>query len=108
MQKINNKQKQGNIFVAIDFETADRFYQDKLHFDAVLMNVVNIGESVSRITEDFQKKYNQIEWSKIKALRNIIAHDYLGIDAEEIWQIIQNNIPELKIKIEEILNQLKE
>lgn len=89
------------------FNDADTFYNNKLYFDAVMMNIVNIGESVVRITNGFQKKYNEIEWSKMKALRNIIAHDYLGIDAEEIWQIIKNKIPELKKKVEEIITKLK-
>ncbi len=89
------------------FTDADAFYNNKLYFDAVMMNIVNIGESVARITNDFQKKYNKIEWNKIKALRNIIAHDYLGIDAEEIWQILKNKIPELRKNVQKIINKLK-
>ncbi len=89
------------------FIDANAFYNNKLYFDAVMMNIVNIGESVARITNDFQKKYNKIEWNKIKALRNIIAHDYLGIDAEEIWQIIINKIPELRKNVQKIINKLK-
>ena len=94
------------ILFSKDFKNPADFHSDKLHFDAVMMNIVNIGESVARITPDFQQKYKEIEWNKIKALRNIIAHDYLGIDAEEIWQIIKNKIPDLKIKIKRIIKKL--
>ena len=48
----------------------------------VLINFVIIGEAVSRLTEKFKQKENQIPWLKIKAFRNIVAHDYFGIDAE--------------------------
>ena len=43
-------------------------------------------------------------WSKVKDFRNIIAHNYFGIDAEEVWQIIKNDLPKLKDDINKILN----
>src|SRR4030042_2533734 len=94
------------ILFSKDFKNPADFHSDRLHFDAVMMNIVIIGESTARISLDFQRKYNDIEWGKIKALRNIIAHDYFGIDAEEIWQIIKNKIPDLKNKVENILLNL--
>lgn len=59
--------------------------KSQIVFDAVMMNLIVIGEAVSRLTDDFTNDNNHISWSKIKGLRNIIAHDYFGIDAEEIW-----------------------
>ena len=44
----------------------------------------------------------QIEWNRIKGFRNLVAHDYFGIDAEEVWQIISNDLSIFKVKIEEI------
>ena len=81
----------------------EEFYQNQIIFDAVMMNFVVIGEAVSRLTDDFIGNNNHIDWSKIKGLRNIIAHDYVGIDAEEIWQIVKNTIPEFDNQISEIL-----
>jgi uncharacterized protein with HEPN domain len=69
---------------------------DEETFDACLMNFVIIGESVLRLDIHFIEQNNQIEWHKIRGFRNLIAHDYFGIDAEEVWDIIQNKIPELK------------
>jgi uncharacterized protein with HEPN domain len=51
----------------------------------LLTNFVIIGEMVIRLSEDFKNQYPEIEWHKIKGLRNIAAHDYFGIDAEEVW-----------------------
>jgi len=87
-----------------NFVNHEDLYNNKLHFDAVLMNIVNIGESVGRIEKEFLDSYSDIEWIKIKGLRNIVAHDYFGVDPEEIWQIIKNKLPDLKNKVINILS----
>lgn len=61
------------------------------------MNFLIIGESVLRLDGDFLEVNNQIVWYKIRGFRNLIAHDYFGIDAEEVWDVVQNKIPELKL-----------
>lgn len=82
------------------FLDADDLYQDSRTFDAVLMNFIVIGEMAAKLSEDFKTNNPEIEWWKIKGLRNIVAHDYFGVDAEEIWQIIHNKIPVLKLFIQ--------
>jgi uncharacterized protein with HEPN domain len=44
-----------------------------------------IGEMVDKLSEEIKRKHPEIEWIKIKGFRNIVAHDYFGIDAEEVW-----------------------
>ena len=63
------------------------------------MNFVIIGESVLRLDSDFIENNAQIEWYKIRGFQNLIAHDYFDIDVEEVWDIIQSKIPELKVFI---------
>ena len=82
---------------------ADAFYADEKTFDAVLMNFVVIGASVSKLSEALMLRAPQIPWLKIKGFRNIVAHDYFGVDAEEVWQIIKNNLPALEASINQIL-----
>ncbi len=89
-----------NINDCIEFE------KNILVFDAVLMNVVVIGEAVGRLSDPFKDEHDNIEWAKIKGLRNIIAHDYFGIDIEEIWQIIDGTIPEFLVQIDVVLKDL--
>ena len=62
-----------------------------------------IGESVTRLSSELRTNEQQVPWTKIKEFRNIVAHDYFGVDAEEVWQIIKNNIPELENQVNEIL-----
>jgi uncharacterized protein with HEPN domain len=82
---------------------AEELFKNEMHFDAVLMNFVIVGEMVERLSESFKSEHGAIDWTRIKAFRNIVAHDYFGIDAEEVWQIIKNHLPKLKQDIKPLL-----
>lgn len=88
------------------FSTADDFYADTLSFDASMMNFIIIGEMVEKLSDSFVENTSKnIDWYKVKGFRNIIAHNYFGIDAEEVWQIIHNSLPKLKTSIELLIKQ---
>lgn len=72
------------------------------------MCIIQIGELVARLDEDFVKKYPDIPWRQIKGMRNIYAHDYDMIDNDTIWEAVTEEIPELKAKLKEILNIVSE
>jgi len=72
-----------------------------------MMQFVIIGEMITKLDDTFKNKYSNIPWIKIKDFRNIIAHDYFGIDSDEIWDIIQNKIKPLKKDIQHLLNDIK-
>jgi uncharacterized protein with HEPN domain len=82
------------------------YYQSNVVFDATLMNFIVIGESVDRLSDETKGKHPAIDWKRIKDFRNLIAHDYLGIDAEEVWQIILNDLPKLKSDLQKISDTL--
>lgn len=82
----------------------DEFYKNTLAFDASMMNFIVIGEMVDKLSDTFLNDTSiEIDWFKIKGFRNIIAHNYFGIDAEEVWQIIQNSLPPLKATLHKII-----
>ncbi len=83
--------------------SADDFYADFKTFDAVLMNFVVIGESVAKLSQELRDQHSHIPWAKIKGFRNIVAHNYFGVDAEEVWQIIQTHIAVLLKDIKAII-----
>ncbi len=86
------------------FDNADEFFEDTLSFDATMMNFIIIGEMVEKLSDDLVSKTNQdINWLKVKSFRNIIAHNYFGIDAEEVWQIINGSLISLKIELEKLI-----
>lgn len=76
---------------------------DSKTVDACLMHLVNIGEMVNRLSESFTSENQDIDWYKIRGLRNIIAHDYFGIDYREIWSVLTIHIPLLKQYIIKVL-----
>ena len=79
-----------------DLHTWQELKNDLESFNACLMNFLIIGEMVLRLEQDFMDAHKEIEWHKIRGFRNLVAHDYFGIDAEEVWDIIRNKMPPLK------------
>ncbi len=71
--------------------------------DAVLRNLQTMAESSQRISDDLKAAHPDIEWHRIAAFRNVLVHDYLGIDVERVWDITQRDVPELKRAILEML-----
>ena len=84
---------------------ATEYYRSDMAFDATLMNFIVIGESADRISGDLKVKHPTVDWQKIKDFRNLVAHDYLGIDAEELWQIIHKDLPQLQSQLEVIAGE---
>jgi uncharacterized protein with HEPN domain len=84
------------------FASGEQLFRSRVHFDAVLMNFVIIGEMVDKIPNAFKNEHPEIDWKAIKGLRNIIAHDYFGVDADEIWQIIKSQISRLRFEVKRI------
>jgi uncharacterized protein with HEPN domain len=84
-------------------KSASDFYNDQKSFDATMMQFVVIGEVISRLDDEYKSLHSEIPWQKIKDFRNIIAHDYFGIDADEIWDIVQNKLIPLKKEILKLL-----
>lgn len=85
------------------YESADAFFADEIIYDAVLMNFIVIGEISNRLSEQLKAKNNHIQWAKIKSFRNIVAHNYFGVDAEEVWLIIADTLPTFEKQITQIL-----
>jgi len=62
-----------------------------------------IGEAVKNIPEEFKTKYTDIKWKNIAGLRDILIHQYFGIDILLLWNVVKKDIPELKLKIQKII-----
>jgi uncharacterized protein with HEPN domain len=69
------------------------------------MCIIQIGELVSRLSEDFLEKHSQIPWYAIKGMRNLHAHDYEKVDLNIVWNTLTEDIPDLLNKLDIILNE---
>jgi uncharacterized protein with HEPN domain len=81
------------------------FVHDELHFDAVLRNLEVIGEAVKNISEETRRISPQIKWRKIAGFRDIVAHEYFGVNEETVWDIVEKEIPVL---LETVKSMLKD
>jgi uncharacterized protein with HEPN domain len=88
----------------LDFK---KFKQTYIVVDAVIRNFEIIGEASKNIPAEIQAKYPQIPWKKMYGLRNLIAHEYFGVDYEMIWEIAKNNLPQNRTDLTEIINNEK-
>lgn len=67
-----------------------------------------IGEAARQVSDSVRSSHPEVPWPKIIAMRNIIVHDYLGVDVEEVWAVVEHHLPDLRISIEGILAQMPE
>src|SRR3989442_10313641 len=81
----------------------EAFIHSTLIQDAVLRNLQTIGQSVSRLSNALREAHPEINWRSIIGLRNVLVHDYLGINLERIWDIIEYDVPDLQRTVEAIL-----
>jgi uncharacterized protein with HEPN domain len=68
------------------------FNSSSITQDAVLRNLQILSESTQRLSDEFKSRHKEIEWHKISGLRNLLVHDYLGIDIHTVWVIINKEL----------------
>lgn len=79
------------------------FRANKMVQDAVIRNLEIIGEAAKQIPEDFRKRYPGIEWKKMAGLRDVLIHNYMGVDLDEIQKIVSARLPRLRSALKAIL-----
>ena len=84
----------------------DEFMDSSLIQDAVIRNLQIMAESTQRLSDSLKEQHPEVPWRKIAGFRNILVHDYLGIDLDRIWEIVNKDMPQLKASVEKILNQI--
>lgn len=82
----------------------EQFTADEKTISAVVRELSVIGEAARKTTESFRSENPQIPWEKIFGMRNRLVHDYMGVQLSIVWQTIQDDIPELKKIVDEILD----
>jgi len=79
------------------------FYKDEVLQRAFVRSLEIMGEAAKRIDPDFKLQHPEIEWKKIAGTRDVMIHDYTGVDYEIVWNIIKEKLPELNDWLEKIL-----
>ena len=83
------------------------FSGNDMAVDAVIRNFEIIGEAVKKIPEEIKRRYADVEWKEAAGFRDVLIHDYFGIDLEAVWDTLRNNIPPFKKQIVNVLKSEK-
>jgi uncharacterized protein with HEPN domain len=71
--------------------------------DAVIRNVEVIGEAAKRVSAHARDQLPQLDWKAIRGMRDVLIHDYIGVDLDEVWNVASSRIPELQAALEGFL-----
>lgn len=82
--------------------TFEAFAADKKTVNAVIRSLEVLGEATKGIPAAFRSKYPDIPWSKMVGMRDVLIHDYMGVDLKTVWKVAKERLPELKVFLEEM------
>ena len=83
--------------------TFSQFEQSRLHQHAVVKAVQNVGEAASRVSADTKQAHPEIPWRQVIGMRNRLIHAYFDINLDILWQVVQDDLPELIAQIEPLV-----
>lgn len=83
--------------------TFDAFVNNQEKYDAVVRNLEIIGEAAKHVPESTREQYPDVPWREMARFRDVLAHVYFGLRPETIWDVVQNELPELVSTLKEIL-----
>lgn len=90
------------IFQFVEGLSFEEFRDDRKTYSAVIREFEIIGEAVGRLPEQLKNQWPDVEWQDIKDFRNLLAHEYFGVDLEIVWKIIKDDLPALMDAINEM------
>jgi uncharacterized protein with HEPN domain len=85
--------------------TLDTFTRDRMRYSAVIREFEIIGEAVGKLPADVKDIYLDIPWQDIKDFRNLLAHEYFGVDLEIVWNTVHDDLPRLLDAVQRIIRE---
>jgi len=81
------------------------FCDDRKTYSAVIREFEIIGEAVGKLPESYRERRPDVEWQDIKDFRNLLSHEYFGVDLEIVWKIIEDDLPALMDAVRELIEK---
>ena len=82
------------------------FLNSKQLQDAIIRRIEIIGEASKNISDNFKKSHTEIPWKQITGMRDILIHQYFGVDLDLTWEVIETDLPKLKKQLIELNKEL--
>lgn len=83
----------------------ETFEREELIQTWILHNLQILGEAARAISTDFKQQHPEVSWQQIAGMRNILVHDYFGIDVSIVWEVVERDLPILKQQVLVMLGQ---
>ena len=85
--------------------TFEGFRSDRKTCSAVIREFEVIGEAVGKLSDDVKQKHHDVEWQDIKDFRNLLVHEYFGVDLEIIWKVVRDDLPGLLNTVKQMIKE---
>jgi uncharacterized protein with HEPN domain len=82
------------------------FYRNSQVQDAIMRRLEIVGGAVKSIPPSVRGRYPQVPWKKIAGMRDVLIHEYSGVNLRRVWKVIKQDLPDLKVKVLEIKKDL--
>lgn len=112
-EQVRDKERLQHILEAIEIlqNGAERYSMEQAEKDSIIYfgfvkQVEIIGEAVYMLTKEFRDSHPEVEWEAIEGMRHVLVHGYYEITPDKVWNVIKNDLPVLKPKIEELFKLL--
>jgi len=93
-------------YLARMLHSQDNFETKWIEQDAIIRNLEIIGEAVVNISDNLKQRYPNVFWKELRGMRNVVTHQYFGVELGEIWSTVINDIPLLKEQIQQIIEDI--
>lgn len=81
----------------------DQWQADGLAYDAVMHNLMVVGEAAARLPGEFKARHPEVPWRRVTAFRNVVVHEYFGLNKDILWDAVTREVPELAAQVRGIL-----
>ena len=81
----------------------EEFLESELIQDAVIRNLQIIGEATKKLPDEIRQKEKNVPWREMAGLRDVLTHDYFGVDLKIVWNVVEKELPTIRLYLEKLL-----